>query len=222
MSEELMSKNLLHQGALSESVASASFAAVLAGGIAAIVLSIIGLSHYAPILMAAIATLALGTAFALNGGLLALGWAHRTQSHARGETAEYLGGLSAEAVTGVAAIVLAILALLNVDAAALLPVATLVLGIGAIFGSGMLAWLNSANRTTSTRFGERTDQAQPASAVLAFAAVVEVLAGLGAIALSILALIGFLPLELSLVALLALGVANVLCGASVAGRNLAH
>lgn len=53
-----------------------------------------------------------------------------------------------------------------------------------------------------------------------FAAAFQILVGLGAIVLAVLALIGFTPLVLSLVALLALGSASVLSGASVATRML--
>lgn len=218
MSENLMSHNFMHRSSLFESTVLVSFTAALVGGIAAVALSIIGLANYAPPVMAAVGALVLGTAFALNGGLLAVEHSRmRAQSHpTRGEAAEYVGGVSVETVTGVAAIVLSILALLKIDIAALIPVAALVLAIGTIFGSGVLAWLNGVSVSQPVE----TNAERVTYGILAFATGIQVLSGVGAVVLSILALIGYSPLALSLVALLALGAAQVLSGASGAGRTI--
>lgn len=193
----------------------ASSSEILGGG-AAVVLSILGLVHIDPITMAAVSAIALGAAFALNGGLLA---AVRSRVMARAqpstlEVVEFAGGVSVEAVTGIAAVVLGILTLLNVDAVALLPVAALVLGVGIIFSSGALARLNAAARSQKPTVERVTYSA------VAFATAFHVLVGIGAGVLAILALIGYAPLVLSLVAFLGLGAASMLSGATMTGRLL--
>ena len=97
---------------------------------------------------------------------------------------------------------------------ALLPIATLVLGIGAILSTGVLSWLNG----TGTPPSAQLEGSRMSYGVLAFATGVQILAGIAAIVLTILGLIGFDAIVLDLVALLALGSASVLSGASATGR----
>ena len=190
----------------------------LLGGTAGVILAILGLVHYAPTDMAAVSCIALGAALALNGGLLAT---ERSRVMARAhattlEAAQFTGGVSLEAAAGLAAVVLGILTLLKIDATALMPVAALVLGVGTIFSSGVLARVNSA----ASAKAEDASADRSASGEAAFPIAFHVLVGLSAIVLSILALIGFVPLLLSLVAFLAIGVALILSGASVTNRML--
>jgi hypothetical protein len=59
---------------------------------------------------------------------------------------------------------------------------------------------------------------QAAHSAVTLATALHVLVGVGAIVVAILALIGFIPVVLSLISLLALGAASVLSGVSVASR----
>jgi len=214
MSEQLIQRP---EASLDSIVLSAS-ASELGGGAAAIILSILGLVHCAPTDMAAVSAMALGAAFALNGGLLG---AERSRVMARThpttlEAAGFMSGVSVEAVAGVAALVLGILTLLRIDAGALMPVAALVLGIGMVFSSGALARLNSA----ALGKPEKPAVERVTYSVAAFAIASHILVGVGGIVLSILALIGFTPLLLSLVALVGLGSASMVTGASMTSRML--
>jgi hypothetical protein len=188
----------------------------IVGGAAAVILAILGLAGYGATEMVAAGFIGLGAAFALNGGLLA---AERSRVLAQAQSssldaAQFSSGVSVEAVAGIAAIVLAILTLLKIDASVLMPVAALVSAIGMIFTSGTLAQLNWALVSRS----ERATTERVTHSAVVFAAAFHFLVGVGAIVLAVLALIGFTPLVLSLVALLALGSASVLSGASVASR----
>ncbi len=212
----MMEESLQLRTGSSDNILMGASTSGLAGGAAAIVLSILGLVHFAPTTMAAVSAIALGAAFALNGGLLAT---ERSRVMARAhpttlEVVEFAGGVSVEAVAGIAAIVLGILTLLHIEAAALLPIGVLVLGIGIIFSSGALARLNSAAQSHKPMFERLTYSA------VAFAIAFHVLVGIGAIVLAILGLIGYAPLLLSLIGFLGLGAAVMLSGASMTSRML--
>jgi hypothetical protein len=201
-----------------ETVVLGASASELIGGAGAVVLAIIGLAHYAPLATAAICPIALGIAFALNGGLLAgerkriRGASHMSQM----EAFQFTGGVSIEAICGVAAIVLGMISLIDVGASVLIPIAALVLGVGMMFDSAALARFNAA-------IVERADRPLMEGMVhgaLALSIAAYILVGVGAIVLGILGLLGYSPLELSLIGFLALGSATLLSGAALTGRAL--
>ena len=161
---------------------------------AVIALAIVGLAGaYSPIL-AAIAAIVTGAAILIEGGAFEA-WAMRFQAGTASQL-EAARFPTAEALGGVAGIVLGILALLGVSSATLLPVSVLVFGVTLLLSGSALA--------------ERTWFTGPADG--------QLLLGLSVAVLGLLAVIGVSELTLVLVGLWILGVAGLFCGST---RSLA-
>jgi hypothetical protein len=184
------------------------------GGAAAIVLAILGLIGVLPEVMASIATIAVGVALLTIGGVIAARYA-RAIGPAESPTIrrEITGGMGMEALAGVATVVLGILALLRIAPITLLAVATIVLGAAMLMASGAMARLESLART------EPLGAEHPKTHDVVYAATgSEVLVGVGAVVLGILALSGHAPLTLVLVALLSIGASVLVSGSALAAR----
>lgn len=186
------------------------------GGAAAIVLGILGLLGILPISLASVAAIAVGAALIAAGGSIAARY-ERVLAAPATEPAvvrhEIAGGLGMEAVAGAAAIVLGILALLGKDPVTLLSVVAITIGAGLLMASGSMSRLESLIRW---EYG-RTNEPRMRDAIYASAGS-EVIVGVGAIVLGILALAGYDPATLVLVAILGIGASLLLSGSSVAGR----
>jgi hypothetical protein len=127
------------------------------------------------------------------------------------------GGMSAESLAGIAGIVLGILALLGVAPRALCSVALIAFGAGLLFGSvvkGRFASLHSAH----SGFGETTRRIIDES--IRASAGGEVLVGVGAVVLGILALLGLNSVTLVLIGFLGVGTALLLSGTAFGARML--
>ena len=195
---------------------------VLTGGAAAAVLAILGLAGVAPGYLVAISVIALGVAMLFEGGFVAAEYGKilsRASDEGRKVKVELGGGLSGEALAGVASIALGVLGLLGVVPEVLIPIAAIVLGAGQMFGSGVVSRLNSLKIDASS---EHETAKQVASEAMSAAAGLQVLVGLAAVVLGILALVGLAPLTLNLVAMLALGSSFLLSGGAIAGRVLSY
>jgi hypothetical protein len=182
------------------------------GGAAVVVLAILGLMRIDASLLAAIATVVLGAAFLVEGGALAarlMRVARRETTTAHGPVG---GDVAMESMCGAAGIVLGILAIVGIYPMVLVPAAVIVFGAGMLSASGT-AWRLDAHYTpTSTPvrphwFEESFDFGGS-----------QVLIGFAGIVLGILALAGYVPLVLSLVALLALGFGILVGGSWMASR----
>jgi len=186
-------------------VAGSSIAEAAAAGVAA-VLAIIGLAGTQTFLMMSIATITLGGAFMLReGGIIAQSLRTRTRSDVFRE--QVLGsGLTASTIAGITGIALGILALVDVDPSILVPAAVIVFGGALLLGNAP---------GSATLMASRVDTL---GSVGTPGGGGEMLVGMGATALGILALVGVAPLTLSLVALLALGVATFLVGGAVGAK----
>lgn len=189
------------------------------GGIAAIVLSILGLATVTPIIMAAVAVILLGSGLLLEGAAVAVRYRRLPEAVKTGRwaRAELLEGTAAEFLGGLTGIVLGILALVTVVPMLLVPVAVLVLSIALLFGSGATFRLR--------RLTEEEQQPENAlfrwigsGLITSAAAGLQFFFGLAAGILAVLALIGMVPVTLSLVGLLLLGTAAFLGGAAISGR----
>ena len=187
-------------------------------GLAAVVLSIIGLAGIFSQELAAIGIIAVAAALLIEGGSIA---ARLYRSNARmGESdvdsAEVRGGLGAESLTAVAGIALGILALLRVDPAVLLPVSAIVLGVGLLFGSA------AADRVNSPRFAGPVPPDTTGSVVresVRMASGAHVLVGLAAIVLGIIGIASAASfVTFTLISVLCLGGALLLSGAAIGGR----
>lgn len=182
----------------------AGSAAEAIGGAAAVVLAIIGLANGVPVAMMSIATIVLGGAILLDA--TAVGVRHQRLVRdtwgrdVRAPKVRLGTGLSAEALAGVAGIVLGILALLGDIPVTLGAIAVIVFGGGMMLGT-----------VARRRHDDATNVATGG----------DVLIGIGAVVLGILALLGLYPLTLVLVALLGVGGA-VMFGGSVLGTKALH
>jgi hypothetical protein len=182
------------------------------GGAAVVVLAILGLMRIDASLLAAIATIVLGAAFLVEGGALAARFmrvARRETTTAHGLVG---GDVAMESMCGAAGIVLGILAIVGIYPMVLVPAAVIVFGAGMLSASGTAWRLNTQHTPTSPSvrphwFEESFDFSGS-----------QVLIGFAGIVLGILALAGYVPLVLSLVALLALGFGIILGGSWMASR----
>lgn len=183
-------------------------------GTGALVLSIIGLTGYYSFYMLTIAAISLGAAFVFAGSTFGAEYLKLTRE-ARRATGFWSGMSGAELVGGAAGIVLGVLGIVGVDPVVLTAIAAIDFGVAFFFSSVSLSRLNRTLNTsyqTPPRFdgiGRRAIRAGVG---------IQVLIGLSAITLGIIALAGGAPLYLTLVAFLASGFAFMISGAAVAGR----
>lgn len=180
-------------------------------GLIAIGAAIVGLAGYYPLSMAAFATIAVGFALLAQGTTIAARW--RQAVHIVGSERTEKLGISTEMFGGLAAIVIGVLALVYVNPLTLLPVGSLVVGVALLLGGpaqpdiAEVAPAITARRYQVTRNAVRTSSG------------VMVMAGLAAIVLGILALVGSAPvLVLSLVAMVCTAAALVLSGGTLIAR----
>src|SRR5574337_677147 len=120
-------------------------------------------------------------------------------------------GSTLGALAGAAAVVLAILGLADIEPHYMLAIAAIVVGAALLAQAGFVA-AEASTIAGAEQLG-RTGKAEFEGGISA-----EALAGGAAIVLGILALVGFSPMVLNLVALLAIGAAILLGGAALGGR----
>jgi hypothetical protein len=173
---------------------SSAMAAIVS--LAVIALAIVGLAGELSAPLAAIATIVVGAAILIEGGAWEAGALSFQTAAGQTRQAALKEMPSAEALGGIAGIVLGILALLGVAPATLLSVAVLVFG-GTLLLSG-------------SAFPERAWAAGPADG--------RFLLGLSVTVLGLLAVIGIAQLSLILVGLLVLGVAGLFGGSAKTAR----
>ncbi len=170
------------------------------GAIASVILAVIGLAGILSNLMAAVATIVIGA------GILVEGWAvgstyHRTSpaSATWGRSTGLNGALTAEFLGGLAGIVLGILVLFRAIPDTLLAVALLVYG-----ATLQLSSFATSQAFWSASFLSQGGSQTAAAAVFPAAHSGQLLIGLGAVVLGILAVVGLVPMTLVLVGLLSL------------------
>jgi hypothetical protein len=162
-----------------EMVARGGISLAMFAGLCTIVLAILGLASIVPVFMACIAAIVVGAGFLFEGGTSApLRYNVRSRFNEMSE-----GGLSAQAIGGIASIVLGILALLGTNPVMLLSISVLALGASLFVGS----WAGA--------FGSA-----------------KVFLGLSSLVLGVLCVMGYMPLTLSLIGYLCLGSAALLSG----------
>jgi hypothetical protein len=185
------------------------------GGIAAIVLAIIGLSGVHPEVLVSIATIVFGAALLIQGGTMLSEFA--MDMTPEGNSAVGGGGLIALFLVGVAGIVLGVLALLGVHADILTSVAVIAFG-GALALSSSAVWQLLTSRSVAMQFQSRTPMLRLiASEVAAGSAVMQAMGGLAVIVLGILAVSGTLAVPLTLIGILVSGAAILLTGGTLSG-----
>lgn len=189
----------------------------VAGGVAIIVLSIIGLARIGNVgPLPAISTIILGAAVIAEGGTILTEFS-RLLGMSTGTTsvAEFSGGMTNEIVIGAAVLVLGVLSVLGVVPATLVPAAIIVAGALLLVGAANVQRMNSV-KISALPTGEAA-QALLHSAISA-ATGFQVLAGIASIVLGILALSSTVHVAVfSIVGLLVLGAAVTMSGGTLTG-----
>ena len=179
-------------------------------GAAAVVLSILGLLNILPQYMASVSVVALGVSLLFGCGALAARFARAVSAAERPRAAEAVqSGVAMQAFAGTASAVLGILALLGNVPATLLAVSLIVLGGGFLISGNATRQMNMviAHVTGRPEF-------------FMGMAGTEVIVGLGAIVLGIMALAGFTAATLILAGTLSLGAGILLSGSALTGRAI--
>lgn len=181
-------------------------------GAAGLVLAVLGLAAVFPETLAGVATIAIGVALLAQGVAIA-GCCTRmvspSETNAVGAAA-LGGGTSAEFLAGGAGVVLGLLSLIGVEPVTLTAAAVITFGGALVLGS--------AGRLGAARPEEGAIASRE---VMQAASGAQVLVGLGAVALGIIALVGIAPETLALAALLSVGASVVLRGTGLP-RLMAH
>lgn len=185
--------------------------------ITGVVLAIIGLAGVFPQWLLGAATIAIGISFLIEGATIAsrLSDLLHEATEGRVQMSELGGGVTGETLTGIVGVVLGILGILNVAPGVLLPIAAIVYGAGLVIGAGANVRINEL--VAIHREDSATARRVIRQAVLATTGL-QVLVGLGAIALGIIALAGEIPFTLTLVAMLAVAGSFLLSNTAIAGR----
>ena len=191
-----------------------------AGGVAAIVLAVIGLAGVKPEMMVAIATIVFGVALLVEGGALLSEYVRIVfPSGSDAAAMDNFGGigLSAHFLVGAAGIVLGILALIGIASVTLTSIAVIAFGAAMVLSSNSVWQLHQLKRMAML---PAEGQPVSGSAILANEMASESagalsLAGLAAIVLGILAVVGMHSVVLTLAALIALGATLVMSGGSL-------
>lgn len=179
------------------------------GGIATVVLAIIGLAGVNPEALMSIATIVFGAALLILGGAVLSEYAQMAETSSSG------GSVSVLFLVGVAGIVLGVLALLGVNASILTSAAIIAFG-AALLTSCSAVWRLLAWRSAASRIQARGSIARVvASEVAAGSSGFQGAAGLAMIVLGILAIAGVHSQLLNLVALLVAGAAVVMTGSTL-------
>jgi len=198
------------------------------GGVATIVLAVVGLAGVHGPMMAAIATIVFGIALLIQGGTMLSEFAAiYFPENARGEAStEQAGGasLSILFLVGAGGVVVGVLALLGIESAILTPIASIAFGTALVLTANSVwhLWvLGRASMKGETQAPTMAGREILANDMAAGSAGIQALAGLAAIVLGILAVAGHqADLTLNLAALLVLGATVVLTGGSLSATVL--
>lgn len=206
--------------------AAAAFGGVMdaIGGIATAVLAIIGLAGWHPELLAGVATIVFGVALLIQGGTLVSEYSQVfTPAGAlqTGSDAFSGDGLAAMFPVGIAGIVLGILALLGVAPFALTSISAIA------FGAALMLSAQSVRRLYHMQAELRRASVSMSSVrefvageMASGSAGIQFLTGLAAVVLGIIAVAGVNNELLTLVALLVVGITNIISGSALSGLVL--
>jgi hypothetical protein len=196
------------------------------GGVATVVLAIIGLAGVYPTMLLAISTIVFGAALLIQGGTLLSEYTHvifPTGAATPVEEFSSGSGLSAVFLVGAAGMVLGVLGLLGIYAPTLTAVAVIAFGAGLVLSSNAVWQLHRMKQSAFRIGGGRAVSGGEilASEMASGSAAVQCLAGLAAIVLGILAVTGMETAVLTLAGLLILGATVLLTGSTLSGAAMA-
>jgi hypothetical protein len=184
------------------------------GGFTALIVAIIGFSSR-PFTMASIGTIAIGVALFSQGTAIMARWqeALRRLEGARYEKRELASGVSTEMFGGLVGIVLGIVAFTGVKPLVLLPVASIVFGAALLLGGAAQPDLVYLAPERNPKLARMTYSAIQTSGGI------MIIVGIASAVLGILGVLGVGPiLTLTLVALMAIGIALVIAGGALTAR----
>jgi hypothetical protein len=187
------------------------------GGVATVVLAIVALAGVHQEVLAPIAVIVFGAALLIQGGAMVSDFAQIGLPAGASAGQFELGGLSALFLVGAAGIVLGVLALIGIVPMVLTPIAIIAFGAAAVISSNSVRQLYLLRSAAMRLAGPPTGSTFLAGEMASGSAGVQLLAGLAAIVLGILAVIGTNPPILILSALIVLGAATVLSGTTLSG-----
>ena len=189
------------------------------GGIATIVLAIVALAGVHPVIVLSVAVIVFGATLLIQGGTLVSEYESiMFPAGATGTVSpEQFGaaGLATLFLVGVAGIVLGILALLGIEPETLTAVSVIAFGASLLLSSNSVRQLSVLQ--TSRPDASRAGAERLAGEMATGSASVQMLAGLTAIVLGILAVAGINQNVLMLSALIVLGGAIILTGSALTG-----
>lgn len=189
------------------------------GGIAAAVLGIIGLAHVVPKYVLPIAGIVLAVTLMARAAMVAAEYAEvlagMKKNGGLGNMELHGNSMSAEALAGGTALVLSILAILQLEPDVLMAVVSIVLGAGLLLGNGARTRLDALKVELATNHDLANQVADLESSGSGGA---QALVGVAAIVLGILALVGVSPADLVLVSMLAIGAATLVSGSALESR----
>ncbi|HEX2959813.1 MAG TPA: hypothetical protein VHO70_23460, partial [Chitinispirillaceae bacterium] len=184
---------------------------IVGGG--AVVLAILGLISVYPLLLLSVAVIVVGAAFLIQGTTVVSRFSKLLSDAWGGQgNLEISGGMNAEFFGGITGVVLGILALIGVAPLTLISISAIVYGATLIASgstsSRLLALLSPDNLKMNRIMQESANNTTS----------VDIMVGLGAISLGILSLVGFIPLTLNLVAVLAVGAVILMSGSAIGSK----
>jgi len=190
----------------------------LFGG-AAFILALIGLGGILPEVMLPVASIAMGLALLFEGGAVATRYYKLLAGTSEGtvDRADFGMGLTSEFLGGLAGVVLGILSLLNIYPTTLMPVAVIIFGSVLMLGSVTEIRLSALE---SERFEESSRLRTIGHEAVTASAGAEFLLGLGGTVLGIVALAESIPVTLSLVGIIVVGISVLATGTAVTARML--
>lgn len=191
------------------------------GGIATIVLAIIALAGIHQGVLVSIATIVFGAALLIQGGTMLSEFTHTIFPAGTAAPAEEFaggGGLSSIFLVGAAGIVLGILALIGIFPGTLTAVAVIAFGAALVLSSNAVWNLYRMKRNAGARVS--TGSEILASEMASGSAAMQLLAGLAAIVLGILAVTGMNAAVLTMVGLLVLGATVLLTGSTLSSTMM--
>ena len=190
---------------------------LLAAG--AVVLTIIALTGRMPEILLAVGVIALGAALVFESAAISLRIYNLLNETAKSRfgMAELGIGTTVESITGIAAIVLGVLAIFRLHPMVLIPAAIIVIGACLILEAGANARINALRVEKPEEhpyLEEITRQSVWATTEI------QAIVGIGGVTLGILSLCGVFPMTLNLIAVLGMSAAAFLSGTALSGRML--
>jgi hypothetical protein len=184
-------------------------------GLGTLALGVVGLVGILPFTLLYIAVIAAGAAMVIEAGAFAAKFndAVAAISRNRGEEIAVETGISAEALGGVAALALGILALVGIHPLLFASIAMIVVGAALILDVMPKARMSGLMRSGFYDTGASAQETVMAGTGSQF------LLGIGVLALGILAVVGIAPLMLDLVAAIAIGCAIALGSGAIGYRT---